>query len=206
VYQKAYVECFCDAAHLAALMEAVSAARHPSITYHAVDAAGNSYTNCPTRGVQAVTWGVFPGREVVQPTVVDPECFLAWKVEAFELWQSQWAAIYDEDSLAREVVEDIHDAYFLVNLVDNDFIHGDVFAVFEDAAARLATAVGGDGAAAAAGGAPATAAASQRRPPSSASSFALAPAAGASSSSSSISAATAAGPQKPLSAGWREDR
>jgi hypothetical protein len=35
------------------------------------------------QGVQAVTWGVFPGKEIAQPTVVDPEAFLAWKTEAF---------------------------------------------------------------------------------------------------------------------------
>lgn len=28
----------------------------------------------------AVTWGVFPGKEVVQPTVVDQQSFLVWKV------------------------------------------------------------------------------------------------------------------------------
>jgi hypothetical protein len=32
------------------------------------------------QGVQAVTWGVFPGREVLQPTVIDPDAFMVWKV------------------------------------------------------------------------------------------------------------------------------
>ena len=31
------------------------------------------------QGVQAVTWGVFPGREVLQPTVIDPDAFMVWK-------------------------------------------------------------------------------------------------------------------------------
>lgn len=30
--------------------------------------------------VNAVTWGVFPGREIVQPTVVDAASFAIWKV------------------------------------------------------------------------------------------------------------------------------
>jgi methylenetetrahydrofolate reductase (NADPH) len=34
------------------------------------------------RAVNAVTWGVFPGREIVQPTVVDPTSFPAWKVQS----------------------------------------------------------------------------------------------------------------------------
>ena len=32
--------------------------------------------------VNAVTWGVFPGKEVVQPTVVDPHSFSVWKVSS----------------------------------------------------------------------------------------------------------------------------
>ena len=33
-----------------------------------------------------MTWGVFPGQEIQQPTVVDAQAFLAWKDEAFALW------------------------------------------------------------------------------------------------------------------------
>jgi len=40
-------------------------------------------TNCdPTQPI-AVTWGVFPGKEIIQPTVVDPVSFQIWKVCAF---------------------------------------------------------------------------------------------------------------------------
>ena len=81
VYQKAYVEAFVPPGHVAALMSACS--RRASVTYHAVDARGNTYSSSSARGVHAVTWGVFPGREVVQPTVVDPDAFVAWKSEAF---------------------------------------------------------------------------------------------------------------------------
>ncbi len=35
--------------------------------------------------VNAVTWGVFPAREVVQPTVVDPQSFLVWKARRSRL-------------------------------------------------------------------------------------------------------------------------
>ena len=27
-----------------------------------------------------VTWGVFPGKEIVQPTIIEEVSFLAWKV------------------------------------------------------------------------------------------------------------------------------
>lgn len=44
----------------------------------------------------AVTWGVFPGREVVQPTVVEFQSFLAWKDEAFAAWLEDWGLLYSE--------------------------------------------------------------------------------------------------------------
>ena len=135
VYQKAYVEFFCDPAHLAAIMR--TAARHSSVTFQAVDAAGNTYSNSTVTGAQAITWGVFPGREVAQPTVVDLESFIAWKVEAFTLWRERWGAIYDDDSKAREVIADIHDTYFLVNVVDHDFVIGDIMKFFMDAMQEL---------------------------------------------------------------------
>lgn len=135
VYQKAYVECFCSPAHLAALMAA--AADCKSATFTAVDAQGHLYSNCRHRGVQAVTWGVFPGKEVVQPTVVDEAAFLAWKDEAFALWKRVWASAYDAASDTAELLAQVHDTWFLVHVVDHDFLSGDVFAVFEDAIRRL---------------------------------------------------------------------
>ena len=34
----------------------------------------------------------------------------------------------------------IRDTYFLVNVVDNNYINGDIFALFDDAASRIAKA------------------------------------------------------------------
>ena len=38
------------------------------------------HSNVDSDSVNAVTWGVFPAKEVVQPTVVDPQSFTVWKV------------------------------------------------------------------------------------------------------------------------------
>ena len=130
VYQKAYVEFFCSPETLAHLMQRIDS-KHSTLTYHAVDVTGNSYTN-NKGGVTAVTWGVWPNQEIKQPTVVDPSAFLVWKQEAFKLWLDRWASLYDEDSESYELVHKIHDNYFLVNLVDNDFVAGDLFSVFRD--------------------------------------------------------------------------
>lgn len=42
---------------------------------------GENITNAPELQPNAVTWGIFPGREIIQPTVVDPISFMFWKVK-----------------------------------------------------------------------------------------------------------------------------
>lgn len=41
--------------------------------------------------------------------------------EAFALWIEQWGKLYEDESPSRMIIQYIHDNYFLVNLVDNDF-------------------------------------------------------------------------------------
>lgn len=45
---------------------------------------GENITNAPELQPNAVTWGIFPGREIIQPTVVDPVSFMFWKVRGWE--------------------------------------------------------------------------------------------------------------------------
>lgn len=129
VFQKAYIECFCPPGHLAALIDAAASdSAFASITWHAVNSSGSWHaTNSRDRsrgGVNAVTWGVFPDREVIQPTVMAPAAFVgAWREEAFALWLSHWASIYEEDSDAHGLICDMHDNYYLVNAVDNNFLN-----------------------------------------------------------------------------------
>ena len=87
-------------------------------------------------GPNAVTWGVYPGREIVQPTIVESVSFMAWKDEAFDLW-ARWADCYDPASPSKKVVKDIHESWFLINIVDNDYKGGShgLFGLFDEAEA-----------------------------------------------------------------------
>ncbi len=78
VYQKAYVEFFASPETFAGLEKRLE--QRASITYMAVNQAGEVHSNIEPTDVNAVTWGVFPAKEVVQPTVVDPQSFAVWKV------------------------------------------------------------------------------------------------------------------------------
>lgn len=129
VFQKAYVEFFCSRDHLNRLIG--RAKDHQSISYHAVNVKGESYSSHADRTVTAVTWGVFPGREILQPTIVDSESFMIWKDEAFDLWLNEWRSVYPQDSVSWKLLTDIHQDFFLVNVVENDFVNGDIYKIFE---------------------------------------------------------------------------
>lgn len=130
VYQKAYVEFFAKGEVVDSLFKA--AKDHPSLTIYAASSRSDKLrTNAKVRTTCAVTWGVFPDREIVQPTVMDPQSFLAWKSEAFAVWENVWADLYPEDSASRVVLKDLQNSLFLVNVVDNDYVGGDIFSVFK---------------------------------------------------------------------------
>ncbi|KAG9075597.1 hypothetical protein FS749_012719 [Ceratobasidium sp. UAMH 11750] len=118
VYQKAYLEFFVNPEQLKTLIKRIE--RDPNITYYAINKQGDLKTNTTSEDPTAVTWGVFPGKEIIQPTIVEAVSFMAWKDEAFELG-CQWAQIYEPDSPSRKLIKNMMDDFFLVNLVHNDF-------------------------------------------------------------------------------------
>ena len=52
-------------------------------------------------------------------------CFFVQHV-AFELWRTHWSVLYPKDSPSRQLIDYIQETYYLVNLVDNDFVSGNV--------------------------------------------------------------------------------
>mmetsp|Transcript_13554 Transcript_13554/g.19441 ORF Transcript_13554/g.19441 Transcript_13554/m.19441 type:complete len:609 (+) Transcript_13554:143-1969(+) len=124
VYQKAYCECFVSPENAQKLVQMVT--NNPSMNLYAVNASGEDFKSGVNEGgVTAVTWGVFPNREILQPTIFDPSAFLVWAEEAFSLWTSMWQNLYDVDSPSWELVNNIQSTFFLVALIDNDYLRRD---------------------------------------------------------------------------------
>jgi len=121
VYQKAYLEFFTCPKKTEALKKILP--KYPQINYHIINKSGEKdYTNCHKYRPLAVTWGVFPNSEIIQPTVVDPVTFKkVWKNEAFTLWTEEWGKLYPEASRSRQIIQDISDTYYLINLIDNNY-------------------------------------------------------------------------------------
>jgi len=136
VFQKAYLEFFTEEANVLALLQILG--RYQGVNFQVVNKSGAvNVTNIKNKKPIAVTWGVFPGREIVQPTIVDPVAFDQWRSEAFGLMTEQWAILYEEESLSRKIITNISDTYYLVNLVDNDFPKGNcLWNVLDDMLSR----------------------------------------------------------------------
>jgi len=106
--------------------------KFPNFTYNAMNKAGDLHTNTNGCKPNAVTWGVFPGREVVQPTIVELASFDAWKDEAFALWE-QWSRCYPQHSKPRELLNELGQTWYLVNMVNNDYHEKDgIFEFFKE--------------------------------------------------------------------------
>lgn len=130
VYQKAYLEIFVHPDLLQAFIARVE--KEMSNTYYAVNKKGDLKTNTKSDGPNAVTWGVFPGKEIIQPTIVEAISFLAWKDEAYQLG-TDWAESYPGDSLSRVLLKDIMSSWYLCVLVSNDFMaENALFDLFDD--------------------------------------------------------------------------
>lgn len=92
VYQKAYFEFFVHQSLIEKLAEHL--AQFEDLSWQAVNVQGQQLKNVGDNDVNAVTWGIFNGKEIVQPTVVDSQAFLIWKDEAFRAWTDTWGKIY----------------------------------------------------------------------------------------------------------------
>ncbi|KAK7751278.1 methylenetetrahydrofolate reductase 1 [Diatrype stigma] len=72
----------------------------------------------------AVTWGVFPGKEIITPTIIEEVSFRAWSEEAFGIF-AEWAKVYDKGSPSARLLEGARADAWLVNIIHHDFVDKD---------------------------------------------------------------------------------
>lgn len=119
VFQKAFAEFFISDKDLHQLLDKING--DPFIRFYAADRQGSFKTNMTSEDANAVTWGVFPGKEIVQPTMIEEISFKAWKQEAFEIWD-EWSLLYPPQSPSRKLLNHVADTYWLCNIVHHDFV------------------------------------------------------------------------------------
>nr|GAT49400.1 predicted protein [Mycena chlorophos] len=118
VFQKGFVEFFCTEAEVDRIEQ--KALDVGWVHWFAGNKKGECRGNVPEGGRNAVTWGVFPGQEIVQTTIIERESFLTWKEEAFSIW-ADWASLYRPGSVERRLLEDVADERWLVSVVHHDY-------------------------------------------------------------------------------------
>ena len=86
VFQKAFVEFFIPSSEVEKIESKLMAKGDGQISMYASNKQGEFRTNTTKDAVNAVTWGVFPGQEIVQSTIIEETSFLAWKVSLLLRW------------------------------------------------------------------------------------------------------------------------
>jgi len=137
IYQKAFVEFFCPRRHVDALVaevEALGRGTRRQVTYYAAPRKDGEFrTNMAEGDANAVTWGVFPGKEIATTTIIEEMSFKAWKVrrrchgvsrraqeEAFAIW-AEWEHLYALRSPTRQLLRSTGDERWLVSIVHHDY-------------------------------------------------------------------------------------
>ncbi|KAF4970665.1 hypothetical protein FZEAL_9990 [Fusarium zealandicum] len=135
VFQKSFVEFFIPEGEWYTLKEKLSSSELcDSVCYYASNARGDFVSSDTSGhvdgaaeagpGTNAVTWGVFPGKEITTPTIIEEVSFRAWCEEAFGIW-GEWAKVYGRGSDSEKLLNGIKDGYWLVNLIHHDFVEKD---------------------------------------------------------------------------------
>lgn len=123
-FQKAFVELFIPFAQWERVRDVLDETEE--ISYLAQSGKGEFIrkggNNAEPR-TDAVTWGVFPGKEIVSPTIVEEESFRSWADEAWGVWK-EWAAVMRDsrDGEAEKYLEWCGQDGWLVNVIWHDFV------------------------------------------------------------------------------------
>lgn len=140
VFQKAFVEFFCPGDRWPSLRSKLIDAAEEDLSWMKVDAHGNfestetvarlrmngaSSKNTPgTSGINAVTWGVFRGKEIITPTIIEAESFRAWAEEAYSIW-GEWRRCFPRGSKEEKCLEKCRQDFVLVNIIGQKYVRED---------------------------------------------------------------------------------
>ncbi|RFU73662.1 methylenetetrahydrofolate reductase 2 [Trichoderma arundinaceum] len=134
VFQKSFVEFFLPAADWKILYDKLTSSEVEEVVcFYASNAKGDFVSSDSTGGsgraavsasTNAVTWGVFPGKEIVTPTIIEEVSFRAWSEEAFDIW-AEWAKVYGRGSDSQKLLDGIREDRWLVNIIHHDYVDTD---------------------------------------------------------------------------------
>lgn len=133
VFQKPFVEFFCPNKDYTTVVKPLLQKHgHEKLAWFAVNSKGDFQSSMPSQSseadpieinpenVNAVTWGVFRGKEIVTPTIIEEVSFRAWGDEAFRIWD-EWRRIHPRGSATERFLDETKNDVWLVCVVGQDF-------------------------------------------------------------------------------------
>lgn len=121
VFQKPFVEFFASPDECARIKGVVDGDSE-MFAFYASNARGVLVSNLAAAGSSnAVTWGVFPNKEILQSTIIEEESFQTWAEEAFRIWK-EWQRLYPRHTETYKFLDDIYNSYSLVTIVYHDYM------------------------------------------------------------------------------------
>ncbi|KAF3770809.1 MTHFR-domain-containing protein [Cryphonectria parasitica EP155] len=134
VFQKAFVEFFIPTDDWKRLHEKLCQPEmKDNVWFYAANAEGDFVSSDGSGGLNvevkeastnAVTWGVFPGKEIITPTIIEEVSFRAWAEEAFGIW-GEWAQVYGKGSDSTALLEQLKGKLWLVNIIHHEYVDKD---------------------------------------------------------------------------------
>lgn len=137
VFQKAFVELFLPSKDWKSLKEKLTNEENKEVvSWYAANSKGDYFSSdsitingVGTRGdeggsTNAVTWGAFPGKEIITPTIIEEVSFRAWAEEAFGIWE-EWGRVYERGSESKKLIDGIGEDYWLVNIIHHGYVEGE---------------------------------------------------------------------------------
>lgn len=118
IFQKSFVEFFVKEEKWNEIKAQIK--DDPHYSYYAGTRRGRYESNMSASDSNAVTWGIFPGKEIAQPTIIEEVSFKAWRDEAFALW-AEWERLYEPGSASARLLRQIMERHWLVSIVHHDF-------------------------------------------------------------------------------------
>ena len=133
VFQKPFVEFFCPSKDYKSILKPIfEKYDHEQFAWFAVNESGEFESSLPAQpadadtiemnpdNVNAVTWGVFRGKEIVTPTIIEEVSFRAWGEEAYRIWD-EWRRIFPRGSPTERLLDSTKKDVWLVCVVGQQF-------------------------------------------------------------------------------------
>lgn len=141
VFQKAFVELFLPSEDWKALHAKLTAPDvAEDVGWYASNSKGDFLSGDASDNVEgggdasthAVTWGAFPGKEIITPTIIEKVSFEAWAEEAFGIW-AEWARVYSnrggrevqnaaQARASKDLIENVTGDVWLVNIIHHRYV------------------------------------------------------------------------------------